>query len=513
MVNLDDYKTKCFYFKLHNPCVSQGYIDYLYLFYCNFEIFPLLGYCLLFLWLLVLFYLFGNTAYFCSSLEDLSKLLNLSPTIAGVTLLSLGNSAPDVFASVVSFMGDGTSDFGFNTVLGGASFVTCVVVGILSILAKQEEFRVNRDAFVRDICFFLLVLASLIFILIYGKINMWGAMGFLLMYIVYVMVVYISQVHGNGSINESERDHNSSNGSDLSIPILSSMEKGEHNYVKESGFECDPEVEMNKCCFCVRLSAPCSTLLRILEMPLSLPRRLTIPVVCEKRWSKPTAVASVTLAPVLLSTLWNAQDECATFNTILIVNGIGLMFGMTFGVLASVKIENSGPPKKCLLPWLAAGFLMSVTWSYILAQELVGLLVSLGYIFGISPSILGLTVLSWGNSIGDLITNLILAVNRGPEGAQVAISGCYAGPIFNILFGLGLSLFGSACYAYPSRVVIPKDPYLLETVGFLVGGLLWALVVLPRRNMRLDWVLGGGLLAIYLMSASSRVIQTFSSPM
>uniref|UniRef100_A0A2K1WPA4 Sodium/calcium exchanger membrane region domain-containing protein n=1 Tax=Populus trichocarpa TaxID=3694 RepID=A0A2K1WPA4_POPTR len=191
---------------------------------------------LLFLWLLVLFYLFGNTAseYFCSSLEDLSKLLNLSPTIAGVTLLSLGNGAPDVFASVVSFMGDGTSDFGFNTVLGGASFVTCVVVGILSILAKQEEFRVNRDAFVRDICFFLLVLASLIFILIYGKINMWGAMGFLLI-----------------------------------------------------------------------LSAPCSTLLRILEMPLSLPRRLTIPVVCEKRWSKPTAVASVTLAPVLLSTQSN----------------------------------------------------------------------------------------------------------------------------------------------------------------------------------------------------------------
>jgi sodium/potassium/calcium exchanger 6 len=156
---------------------------------------------------------------------------------------------------------------------------------------------------------------------------------------------------------------------------------------------------------------------------------------------------------------------------------------------------------------------MSVTWSYIIAQELVGLIVSLGFIFGISPSILGLTVLSWGNSIGDLITNLILAMNGGPEGAQVAISGCYAGPIFNILFGLGLSLFGSACYAYPSRVVIPKDPYLLETVGFLVGGLLWALVVLPRRNMRLDWVLGGGLLAIYLMSASSRVIQTFSSPM
>jgi len=511
--SLDDYKAKCSYIKSNIPCVSQGYIDYLYLFYCNLGRFPLLGYCLSFLWLLVLFYLLGNTAseYFCSSLEKLSKLLNLSPTIAGITLLSLGNGAPDVFASLVSFMGDGTSNVGFNTVLGGASFVSCVVVGIISILVKQEEFRVNRCAFVRDVCFFLLVLASLTFILIHGKINLWGAMGFLSMYIVYFMVVYVLQVHWNGGGNESERNASSSYGSDLNIPILSSMEKGEQNYVKGCDMECGTEVEMNKCCFCVRLSAPCRMLIWILEMPLYLPRRLTIPVVCEKGWSKPATVASVTMAPVLLSALWNAQGESATVNTSLIVFGIGLMLGMTFGVLAYVTTEKSSPPQKCLLPWLAGGFLMSVTWSYIIAQELVGLIVSLGFVFGISPSILGLTVLSWGNSIGDLITNLILAMNGGPEGAQVAISGCYAGPIFNILFGLGLSLVASAWYAYPSSVVIPKDPYLLETIGFLVGGLLWALVVLPRRNMKLNWVLGGGLLAIYMMSVSLRLTQALGS--
>uniref|UniRef100_A0A6M2EJ76 Sodium/calcium exchanger membrane region domain-containing protein n=1 Tax=Populus davidiana TaxID=266767 RepID=A0A6M2EJ76_9ROSI len=511
--SLDDYKAKCSYIKSNIPCVSQGYIDYLYLFYCNLGRFPLLGYCLSFLWLLVLFYLLGNTAseYFCSSLEKLSKLLNLSPTIAGITLLSLGNGAPDVFASLVSFMGDGTSSVGFNTVLGGASFVSCVVVGIISIFVKQEEFRVNRCAFVRDVCFFLLVLASLTFILIHGKINLWGAMAFLSMYIVYFMVVYVLQVHWNGGGNESERNASSSYGSDLNIPILSSMEKGEQNYVKGCDMECGTEVEMNKCCFCIRLSAPCRKLIWILEMPLYLPRRLTIPVVCEKGWSKPATVASVTMAPVLLSALWNAQGESATLTTSLIVYGIGLMLGMTFGVLAYVTTEKSSPPQKCLLPWLAGGFLMSVTWSYIIAQELVGLIVSLGFIFGISPSILGLTVLSWGNSIGDLITNLILAMNGGPEGAQVAISGCYAGPIFNILFGLGLSLVVSAWYAYPSSVVIAKDPYLLETIGFLVGGLLWALVVLPRSNMKLNWVLGGGLLAIYMMSVSLRLTQELGS--
>ncbi|KAF2288152.1 hypothetical protein GH714_004690 [Hevea brasiliensis] len=369
-------------------------------------------------------------------------------------------------------MGSGTGDIGFNTVLGGASFVTCVVVGIMSILLKQKKIIVNKGAFVRDLCFLLLVLASLSFILVHGEINIWGAMGFLSMYIFYVVVVYFSDTHWR----KGKEDDSSSHCSDLSIPILSGMGKGS-----------------------------------ILEMPLYLPRRLTIPVICEKRWSKPIAVASVTLAPVLLSVLWNPQEDDACFVNSLVVYGIGLLFGIICGVIAYARTENSSPPKKCLFPWLAGGFLMSVIWSYIIAQELVALLVSLGYIFEVSPSILGLTVLAWGNSVGDLITNLTMALNGSPEGAQVAISGCYAGPIFNILFGLGLSLVGSSWHQYPSSVVIPRDLYLLETLCFLVASLLWSLVILPCRNMKLDRVLGAGLLAIYTISMSVRLIQTLGS--
>lgn len=494
---LDDYKAKCLYLKSHDPCVSQGYIDYLYLFYCKIGSFPLQGYTLLFVWLLVLFYLLGNTAseYFCSSLESLSRLLKLSPTIAGVTLLSLGNGAPDVFATIVSIMGNGTCDIGLNTVLGGASFVTCVVVGIISISMRRNQIRVNKSAFIRDVCFSLLVLVFLIVILIQGKIDLWGAIAFSSLYIVYVIMVCTSHFHGKNGGEDSERHGNSSNGSDLDIPILTDMEKGEG----------DSLVEVRKSCFCSRSSAFCATFLWILEMPLYLPRRLTIPVVCGERWSKLYAVASVTLAPLLLSALWNPHKP------MLGVYGIGLIFGVAFGVLAFLTTEKSFPPRKCTFPWLAGGFLMSVTWSYITAQELVGLLVSLGYMCGINPSILALTVLAWGNSLGDLTTNLTMAMNGGAEGAQVAISGCYAGPIFSTLFGLGLSLVGSCWSNYPSFVVMPTDPYLLETLGFLAGGLLWALVVLPARGMRLDGVLGGGLLAIYIVSLSSRLIQTHGS--
>ncbi|CAL1356692.1 unnamed protein product [Linum trigynum] len=527
--SLPSPNSKCIALKSRNPCVSQGYIDYLRIFYCNFGELPLLGHTLLLLWLLVLFYLLGNTAsdYFCSSLEDLSRLLKLSPTIAGVTLLSLGNGAPDVFASIVSLAGSGTRDIGFNTMVGGASFVTCVVVGTISFLVKHRRIRVSRGAFIRDVCFFTLVLGSLIMTLLLGKINLWGAIGFSLMYVVYVIIVYISYLYWSNGIKDpggvilcggcGSDTPSSSCESGLSIPILmkkerdDDVEEAQPQEQEEEREGTDGRTELRRFWFNLRDSAPFRLMISIVEMPLYLTRRLTIPVVCERRWSKPMAIASVILAPILLSTLWVAQYENPRFETCVLVYGVGSLIGIGLGLLAFLTTEESSPPEKCLLPWLAGGFLMSVTWSYITAQELVALLVSLGYVFGISPSILGLTVLAWGNSLSDLITNSTMAINGGAEGVQVAISGCYAGPIFNVLFGLGLSLIGSCWESYPEPVLISLDPYLLETLGFLLAGLVWGLVVLPRRGMKLDGVLGGGLLVIYLLSVSLRLVQTSGS--
>ncbi|KAK6942071.1 Sodium/calcium exchanger membrane region [Dillenia turbinata] len=465
---------------------------------------PFLGYFLLLLCLLVLFYLLGNTAseYFCSSLENLSKLLKLSPTIAGVTLLSLGNGAPDIFSSIVSFTGSRESAIGINTVLGGASFVSCVVFGIISIVMHSRSFKVRRTDFIRDGCFFLVVVLSLVLVLIDGKISMWGSIGFLFAYVVFVLVVYLSHVCFKSCEEDNEVDVNSTFGNELGIPILRGIEKEELVCIGRGAQEGQLVISSNSPTFR-------SICLLMLEMPLYLPRRLTIPVVCDERYSQPFAVASATLAPLLLAAIWNSRGE--NENTRKAIYLFGLTLGIAFGVSAFFTTEKSNPPTRCLLAWLVGGFLMSVTWSYIIAQELVGLLVSLGYISGISPSILGLTVLAWGNSLGDLITNVTMAINGGPKGAQIAVSGCHAGPIFNILIGLGLSLLCCTWNVHPSPVVISKDPQLLETIGFMACGLIWALLMLPRRGMRLDWVLGAGLLTIYFLSIALRLLQTLGN--
>ncbi|KHN34644.1 Cation/calcium exchanger 3 [Glycine soja] len=239
-------------------------------------------------------------------------------------------------------------------------------------------------------------------------------------------------------------------------------------------------------------------ILQVLELPLGLPRRLTIPVVSEEKWSKPYAVISVTLAPVLLAILFNTQSENVGSRSGLVTYIVAALIGIVLGNMACVTTERCTPPRKSLFPWLAGGFAMSVTWTYIIAEELVSLLVSIGSIIGVSPSILGLTVLAWGNSLGDLIANGAMAMNGGPDGVQMAISGCYAGPMFNTLMGLGLPLVLSAWSEHPDPYVTPKDTSLYETLLFLMGGVLWALVILPKKNMRLDKSLGAGLLSVYL---------------
>ncbi|KAK1699456.1 hypothetical protein QYE76_016153 [Lolium multiflorum] len=248
-------------------------------------------------------------------------------------------------------------------------------------------------------------------------------------------------------------------------------------------------------------------------MPLYLPRRLTIPDIAGHRWRKPYAVASAALAPVLVATTFTSRSAAAaSFDH---GHGVGILLasaflGLLLAALAASTTDAGSAPRsrRHRVPWLAAGFLMSVLWAYTLARELVALLVAIGYMVGVDSGVLGVTVLAWGDSLGDLVCNVAMATHGGPGGAQTAVSACYAGPLFNTVVGLGLSLTLAAGAQYPAPFTIPADGAVYETVVFLFAGLAWALLVVPARGMRLGRLYGVGLIVIYLCFFGTRVLNS-----
>ena len=87
------------------------------------------------------------------------------------------------------------------------------------------------------------------------------------------------------------------------------------------------------------------------------------------------------------------------------------------------------------------GFIIAATWIDFIADHLVSLLDFVGIVLHIPGSIMGLTVLAWGNSMGDLSANMTMA-RKGL--ANMAMTACFAGPVFNILLGLGFGFSGLA---------------------------------------------------------------------
>ncbi|KAL7587230.1 hypothetical protein Lser_V15G38820 [Lactuca serriola] len=531
----EGYESVCEFLLANPQCKSDGFFNYMNFFYCSCQNHAFFGYIVLVLWLAALFYLLGNTAadYFCCSLEKLSNLLRLPPTVAGVTLLPLGNGAPDVFASIAAFVGTDNGDVGPNSILGGAIFVTCVVVGTISICVADQAVNIDKKCFIRDVSVFLFAVVSLAFILLIGEVSVGGAIAFVFIYIVYAALVAANEFLRlrDGILNIET----------ISVPLLAVTQMDDYeNKDLESinmSFTDSDDVPLlieskfphwmwgsNVSIYSEVLGhmednpkplwgwkdeehnnslLSCSKLFSCLEFPLSLPRRLTIPIIEEGRWSKGYAVVSVTLAPSLLAFLWNNRYGNNRLAAGLIYLACAVV-GCFLGGVAFIFTNANHSPQKWVLPWVVGGFFMSIVWFYMIANELVSLLVAFGLIFGINPSILGLTVLAWGNSMGDLMSNVALAVNGG-EGVQIAISGCYAGPMFNTLAGLGICMLIGSWSNRPKSYKMGGDVGMFCNIGFLVLGLVWSLVVLPRNGMQPSKLLGIGLMGIYVVFLGTRL--------
>ncbi|TYZ57191.1 hypothetical protein PybrP1_011141 [[Pythium] brassicae (nom. inval.)] len=590
----------------HNATLGPLHVDYVYLHYCVFAGAPLVSAAALLLWLAALFFFLGSTAdgYFSPTLANISDKLHVPYDIAGVTFLAFGNGAPDVFSAIAAYA-SGVGEAGVNELLGGAMFVSTVVVGCVAV---ASAVRVDRWPFTRDAS---ALLASLLLLLTVATAVDVRAAGneslvllFLVSYALYVGSVLVPACVSRYRVARATRRQaaalsaapdspgSSSNalvlsafwhalspykqqqqptraaspyvfitrshaeqfaGKDASVELRSPTRQPAPQFssrVFEDHFEADSlaspllsdgdRTEASDTSLLLGddasdddsvagavaadggvrrarvgftngagiiqsaywrhlrwrwslkrrilrvFQSDDAVLIKLLSVPqalLVLVRDVTIPLLDQDAWSRPLATLSPITVPLFVL-VTSGSLELAVFGA----HGGGvplwqlaLVAGGGASVAVSFLTHRSRPPTTFLVSlfFLSLAFASCVCWIYAVANELMALLVAVGAITHASNSLLGLTVLSWGNSVGDLITNVSVARAGFP---QMAIAGCFGGPVFNILLGLGVPT--TYALARGQAVDLALDVHARVSLGFLVVSLAASFAVFRRHGFR-----------------------------
>jgi Ca2+/Na+ antiporter len=135
--------------------------------------------------------LLGNTAedYFVPSLTTISDYLKLSPNVAGVTLLALGNGAPDLSSIIVSVLG-GSTAFGIGAPIGGGLFVCSIVLGIVCFVS---DVKVTRRPFLRDSIMYFVSVVFVFILFLKNGIAIYESIICILLYVLYVFIVVMGR--------------------------------------------------------------------------------------------------------------------------------------------------------------------------------------------------------------------------------------------------------------------------------------------------------------------------------
>ena len=115
---------------------------------------------------------------------------------------------------------------------------------------------------------------------------------------------------------------------------------------------------------------------------------------------------------------------------------VSIILAIILGVVLYFYTKKKKPPKWSIL-FSFTTFVLSVIWIKLFSGIIVDFIGLVGIVLDIDISYLGITLLAFGNCVGDMVIDCGVA-KWGM--AQMAIVGCFAGPFFNICIGLGVSM-------------------------------------------------------------------------
>lgn len=454
------------------------------------------------IWAAALIWLLNSTAqeFFVPPLEYWCRRLNLTPQVAGATLVALGNGAPDLFAVATAAETQDLS-LGFSELLGSNMCVLCMTGGVVCLFArnvygqplKQDDLleahtlpasgleqtsfgKIGADSQINHAgthslhtggsdhisggwyCVTLFYLSLLVMI---GPMSARHVIPMPAMYLFYVMSLLVAARMHSSSAKPEPFTHAHENGSTLlglAIPSTSS---------------------------------PMAFVGWMLAWPTYVVRWILIPS-ADQQWNGCRRLFSA-LSPAGLALLWVACRPDDVMGWGLCVAPVAITCSLLIFVCS-----DSGPKVPCFYASLTLlSKVSSIVVLSLIARELTSLVQTVGLLVGIPRLWLGSTVISWGNSLGDLVTGIAMVKQGQMHAAMTAV---FAGPLFNCLVGGGLALL-IACAQGGGQVALGEGPAkaaLLTNLGFLMlASVLATLALRSIRQQGFSWVWPWLLFALY----------------
>ncbi|XP_061133684.1 mitochondrial sodium/calcium exchanger protein isoform X1 [Syngnathus typhle] len=496
---------RCAFVKNTPDCsMEDGFIKYLQVAFCLLppDLTPL-SLILCIIWLFFMFAILGLIAskYFCPNLSAISTSLHLTHNVAGVTFLALGNGAPDIFSAIAAFSRPHTAGLAVGALFGAGVFVTTIVAGSVALV---KPFAVPSRPFLRDVIFYMVAVFWTYLILYRGTTTLGETLGYLGLYVVYVLTVVINAyIYSRqkrlrnariDSLPHVQAGFESSDTYDDDVPCLLA---GSDQQEYESEYR--PLLQYPESTGQILLSSlnPVDNrkwrrknwkwrVLKVLKTPVEVILLLCIPVVDldkeDKNWRRPLNCLHLITAPLMCVLAF----QSGIFSDYLIEGQfplwvLTLLLGLFLCAIVFCSTTNECPPRYHPI-FALLGFLVSAVLISAAASEVVSILHMLGVVLSLSNTVLGLTLLAWGNSIGDCFSDITLARQGYP---RMAISACFGGIIFNMLFGVGLGCLVQMIKTHGEVQLEPEGLLTWILAGSLGLSLVLSFIIVPLSRFHL----------------------------
>jgi len=351
--------------------------------------------------------------YFVPTLDVIIEKYNISPDVAGATLMAAGGSAPELFTSIIGVF-IAVSDVGIGTIVGSAVFNVLFVIAACAF-ASAKALDLTAWPLIRDTTFYSIALGMLVGFFKDDKIEWYEALILFVWYLLYVAFMKI-----NGKLEKA-----------FITKFPSLAPKSENEELLPAGFKWHPGRKPLLAIMKGKVDSSVDGEDAGKTMGLVGLQNLMKGEEGEKlnheqsQDIKPEEPAAVKREEEDYVDYIRGGPGEGVVSTVAWALSLPLMFPMWMTIP-----DPQDPARK---KWFPLSFVMSIIWIAVFSYFMVWWASLTGQTFGISDAVMGLTFLAAGTSVPDLITSVLVA----KEGkGDMAVSSSIGSNLFDVTVGL-----------------------------------------------------------------------------